>query len=88
MCALGILPKGWKPTSLLVSAVGRKCRETNMLCTRMLNIFSLNPISSNTTKDVGCSEGSITAAIGKGLEMLPRDVHGIDIRDMPDVDQV
>lgn len=32
--------------------------------------------------DVGCSEGSITAAVGSGLQLPPERIHGCDVREL------
>lgn len=37
--------------------------------------------------DVGCSEGSITAALGKGFRLTPSAIFGCDVRDLPGMEQ-
>jgi len=37
--------------------------------------------------DVGCSEGSITAALGRGFRLAPSAIFGCDVRDLPGMEQ-
>jgi len=52
--------------------------------TRVHQIKKIIPkgFSVGSMLDIGCAEGSITAAIGSALHLSPEDVHGVDIRDV------
>ena len=54
--------------------------------TRTRRIVGLLPRSFRPTNlvDIGCGEGSITSELGLSLRLLPEEIHGCDVRMLPE----
>lgn len=61
--------------------------RTDYRITEIMNLLAktgLEVTDLNSMLDIGCAEGSITAAIGQALNLEEENIHGCDIRDVRD----